>query len=527
MDELALVITDASGEELSFSTTSDDPDKLVQITRIKTRRGVGFETCEFKIPRDAIRRYDDLDYLQKVGVYWPDGDCAFYGSITARAIDSGAVQFTASGDFQITKDRSGISEVYIDVSMERWGGFSLDRQAALLPTYAPTDAIIGGGGIKLQLAGIPWTNPGLPATGALYTAPPGVDLGSISASLLRTATEWDTANANFALYLGFSSDAATASDLSSDLAANVGTAYAASQSSSTSGRRFALMEASYGAAAATSDSKERAVKATSVKVKGTHGLDTITPSTVIKNIIDRWCPGITYDADSIQDHPYELEHLVFEEVEPAEAIARANGVANWWFEVWENGKAYYGPSPLLSEPDYLLDVEDGATLSPDNKSVDENYPVNGCEVFYTDALTGYREMVGPDDSSLLTSADDENPCNKQDRNRYLKVNIEYPCSANNAAQVGSVAFAEAIIPSRAGDGVVVGEVMTADGQMVPAGKIRAGKVARYLHEEAGREVFETDYEPMISKNSVKYDNNPATLGAILARIGIRVAGVGK
>lgn len=524
MDDLSVIITSASGEELDFSTTATDADKLVTVDRIVTRWGTGHESAQLTLHRDPLKRHDDLSLLQSVQIFSADGDLRFGGRISGLNPESGKTQINCVGHYAIAKDKQGISEIYRDVTLERWGGIPLNRQAVLLAnSLMPSDAQNVGGSLKLALAPPPWTTAAYPMCASWYTAPAGVGIGSVSIPFARTTTDW-AGGGSYNIYLTLSTDDAQAS---SDLSSNYGgsTSGTASKTATTTDRRFAEFAAWYAGTNGTADSKERAITARPVVV-GTHGLTSITPSTVIRNLIDRYCPGLTYDAESITEHPYEIPQLVFDGKNVSDCWADANGFANWGLNVWDR-KVWYGPMPDLDAPSYLLDLDNGDTFDPDGQTIDENRPVNGVEVFYTDSLTDRPERVGPDDDYRLRSDDPEHPCNVEQIDRWGKLDISFPCAQDDAIQIGSVWFAEQQVPSRIGSGGAQGEVKTADGVKVPAGSIRAGDVVRYAHESIGRMVYETTYEPASSKVTLKFDDAPATLSAVLARIGVAIAGIAK
>lgn len=532
-DDLSVTIRSADGTELHFSTTSDDPSTLCTVANITTKDGTGFESAQITVARDATKRYDDLGLLQEVVIEGVDGKVLHEGTITGTVPEVGRVQINSTGKFAMLKDKSGFSDVYVDADVSKWGGPPSGRQGVLLAAnYSPASASVDGGTIKLELGSLPWTNPGLPATTACYVAPPGVPIGSIECDLasLNGTVAWTTGNADYNLFVYLSDDDdASSPDASSDRAAAIPTT-ATTVTASTSTRRFAWIEAAFQATVGTSDSVVRGIRASNVKVKGAHGLTTITPSTVIQDLIDRYCPGLTYDAESITEHPYEIGQLVFEGVSPTDVIAKVNSFANWDFNVWEGGKCWYGPHPDLNDPDFILGPtsgEDGDTLDPDGRTVSDDFPINGVEVFYTDVLTGYGERIGPDDDYRLTSTDDENPCNRENRDRWGRLDISFPCNEDDAIQIGSVWLAEHLIPSRVGSGKAIGTVTARNGQRVPAANIRAGDVVRYADEDYGRKVYSTNYQPSNQENTLTFDDAPATFDAILERIGIEIILLGS
>lgn len=524
MDDLSVQITGADGSTVSFSTTATNTDDLMIVDKVTTKRGTGHESAQLTLARDPLKRYDDLDLLYNVSITAPDGFELFAGRISGINPESGKLQINCTGNWSIAKDLSNISEVYTDVSMERWGGVPLERRAAILASgYASEEASTGNGQVVTKLAQPAWTTGALPNSEAWYTPPVGANIGSITATWTRTTGVSSGGDANHSWAMLLASDTTPSSyDTSGDLqAAGPGTATL----TATTTRSFGVVQFAYSAAFGTSDSFDRSIAWSAIQVQGDHGLTSITPSEVVKHLVGKYCPGLTYDADSITEHPYEIPHLVLESTEVAEGWARANAFANWSVDVWGN-KVYYAPDPLLTEPDFILDIKRGDVLDPDGQSIDENWPCNGVEVNYTDSLTGRKESIGPADDYRLTTTDPENPCVAMGVNRYGKLDIGFPCAEDDAIQIGSVWLAEALLPGRVGSGSVTGKVLTASGDEVPAHHIRSGDVVRYAHESTGRLVYGTIYDPVTGKNELRFDPAPATLTAMLERIGVAVMKVG-
>lgn len=527
MDDCSVLIrSTVTGQQVTLSTTADSPDELVTIESITTKRGTGFENAVLTLHRNPLERFDDVRLLMEVIITDGEGFVLHEGQITGLPPESGKVKIQSTGKWSILNDRAGFSQIYVDRDVSHWGGMPLERKPGLLTNnFKPADGQADAGKIRLQLDQPTWSANGKPYTSVMYMAPAGAFIGSLVADLDRSVnanTHWDKTNASFTLTMLLSDTAGLNDyDVTSDQAAAVpvtGLTLTATKSD----RRFAHIDALYEAAFATDDSTERAILASNVKVYGNHGLSTITPSTVIRHLIDTYCPGLTYDDESIADHPYEIGQLVFDGVQPSMVVARVNSFANWNCEVWEGGKVWYQPQPILTEIDFILNTDDGDNLDPDGRTVTEDYPVNGVEVFYTDALTGLSERIGPDDDDRLTDTSDDNPCNREGRDRWGNMQLSEVANEDDAIQVGSVWLAEHLIPSRSGSGTARGTITTASGDEVPASRIRAGDVVRFKHESIGREVFETNYQPATGEVTLKFDDGVATLSAILERIGIRI-----
>lgn len=518
-DDLAVTLRSADGTELHFSTTSDDPEKLCTVSSITTKDGTGFESATVILHRDPFKRYDDADLLWEVTIEDAAGKVLHEGAITGRVPEVGRVQISSTGHFSKFKDKSGFACVYRDEDASKWGEMPNTEKARHLAAGTAVDLYswANGGGALISTPNAE-TTPVAEAS-AWYIAPPGTTIARVeyngAQSLGGPTFGAASIVANVAdVYSGGTSEAITATLDNTDRTATF-----------TTPRRYVYVHL-YNTTSGTPTAGSYR-KYTTIAAIGDHGLTTITPSTVLQHVVDTYCTGLTYDSESITAHPYEIRQLVFEGVDGTAVTAKINAFANWDLNVWEGGRVWYGPSPDLNSPTIILDRERGDLLDPDGRTVSEDYPVNGVECFYTDALTGRVERVGPDDSDLLTSTDDENPCNKQNRDRWGRLDISFVCNEDDAIQIGSVWLAEHLIPSRTGSGKAVGTVLTASGQEIPASNIRAGDVVRFTDEDYGRKVYATQYDPQTQTNTLTFDDAPATLDAILERIGIAVTLLGS
>lgn len=521
-DDCSVQIRTAAGAQLDFSTATDDPDRLVTVEQVTSRLNTGFESAEFSLARDRHKRYDDLDLLQEVVIDGADGGRQFEGFISAIAPESGqGLKVLATGHFATLKDKRAIPGLFRDRDLTHWQSpTSANKVANGLASYRVADPTIDAQGVRLALSDPPWTTNGKPLSNALYVAPAGDLIGKIHFGWERGVEAIHlSADYDWRLY-GCTDDVGGG-------AISTGNLRAAGPGSGTFTlsvpKRFAIAQLQYNLAYATADTNDRSVNWTELTVEGTHGLTSLTPSTVLKYLLATHAPGLRFDDDSIAEHPYEFGHLFHEGQDLTMWIAELNKVANWQFGVWDDKRFHYGPAPDLRAPDWILSEDEGATLDTDSNAVSEDWPISGVEVCFNDVLTGFEEVVGPDDDYRLRSDDDENACNKEDRQRWGRIDVSEPCTREDAIQIGAVWFAEQLVPGRTGSGTATGTVRSANGQVVPVGVMRAGDVVRYEHESLGRQLTSMTYQPRGQQASFEFESGAATYAAFLERLGIAIA----
>lgn len=528
--DLTAIVESVDGTEgESFPISADrDAERQMFVQSFSNKLNIGYDNFTGVLPRDFRKTYGSPRILQNLRVVDAGGNTVWEGRVD-NVPPGRNNSVTAVGWYDALKDSSGVAEVYTDKSLERWGSIPINLQAVILAAnYAPADGTNESGQIKLPLLRLPWSTPGLPFTASVYTAPPGVNIYTCTADLIRTSSDWNTADANYSLYMTLATDDAFASyDDTSDLAASVGSSYAATVTATTTGRRYARIHARYDAANATVDSKEHAILASDVTVTGDHGLTNIYASEVIKHAIGKYCPLITADSNSVYDTTYAIGQLVFDGGTVDDIVTRCNAFHLYELGVWADRTLWFQPQRDTTDYDYLLSIYYGDGLDIEGPRIEDDEPCNGVWVYYTSVTTGRRERVGPlgdaapydtaGDASLLVT-DDENPCNREGVNRFPSLEISFPCSSSDAIQLGALWLAEKQVPVSIGTGVASGHVRNRAGAWVPAHNIESGDRIKFTHEDVIRRVYSATYSPSSHTCSLAFERPPATFEGINERI---------
>jgi hypothetical protein len=505
-----------------------DVRRLASIGEITRKLHTGFESASVHTERDQRLQYSSPRRLQELKIKGAGGFSLHEGRVSKVPRDRND-DVNSVGWLDHLKDNSGVAEVYRDVSMERWGSIPLARQAALLlANFTPQDGASESGGVKLGFPGLPWTATGLPCTESWYTAPPGVNLASLTFGYARTNANWSTADASFDLNGFLATDDALASyDATSDLAGSAsgtgGVAY------STTGRRYAILRAAYGAAVGGADSLERAMLATGVTVAGDHGLTNIYASEVIKHVVGKYAPLISATDATIEANTYEIPQLVADGWTVVQVIEKVNGFHLWRYGLQENRTLYWHPQKDLNDYDFEIPTQGDfkGYLDPAGPEVDDEDPCSGYWVYYTDAQTGRRERVGPlgtstgydaDGDALLLATSESNDCVREDQNRFPPIDISYPVTRADAITIGAIKLISQQTKVNAGTGTADGYVKNRAGSWVPAYTIKEGDRVKFGHEtNTIREVFSTKYNPATYQMSLEFEKPASTATAIQER----------
>jgi hypothetical protein len=535
---LEMTVSNIDGSDaVTFQNGSTDLAGACAIKTFTNKLGTGYEGLNADLFRDFRKTYNSPRILQHLTVKDGTGYPVWEGRVN-RVPGSRAQDVNASGYYSALKDIDCVAEVYTDCNTGNWGGMPLNRRAAILAaaTYAPEDGTSENGTLITRLAQPTWTAGSLPATELWYTAPPGVNLASITVSWQRGSAAVSTGGTSHIWTVSLGTDDALASaDSTGDLEA-AGPATITPLTATTTGRRYAVLAYAYSAAVAGADSLDRSIFWTSPIVKGDHGVTNIYASEVIKHVLGKYCSGtINLDSSLISDTTYAINQLVFDAATPEDVILKCNAYHFYEFGIWDQRKPLYRPMQSLTDYDYELSIFRGDYLDPSGPEVDDDEPCNCAWVYYVDALTGRSERVGPlqgtatmtgvydsnGDASLLVT-NDENPANRAGILRDTSYSVTYPCTRADAIQLGATKLAEKQIWERVGTGMCVGYAKNRAGQMVPGWQIKSGDRVKYSHEDTVRRVFgvsvtpATDNAPPIT--TFAFEKLPSTWEGINERI---------
>lgn len=522
----------------TFSPASRDPQNIPTEIEIATKWGTGFEDLSFSLRRNLRQPAPD-GLLRNVKAIGAGGWIAGEGRYSGAPRDERGVKVSAPGWWQAMKDLP-FEEIYKDQDVSKWGGTPLDRQAGLLAgNYSPNDGTAEEGTLLLKLAQPIWSNPGLPVTTLVYTAPAGAPIGNLTASVIRTTSSWNTADGNYAAVAGLTDDDdLSGGDTTSDFAASVGTAYAVDLDATAATRRYAFFQASYGTTNGTGDSAERALRASGVAVSGGHGLTAITASAVIRNALSRACPSLRYDDNSIDDTSFEFDQLVFETGSTVEnVVSECNKVHLWVPMVYDNRTFHFHAPKSADDYDWELSTYRGDQLIPTGQQASELGPFNGVRVVFNDVANGNLEtVVGPlgdaapwdtSGDASLRDYDETNPCNAENQPIFATLRCDKPIDRAIAIALGVVYLSEHKIPPQSGQGRTQGWVKDRSGAWRPAYHVRAGDRVKYADSNQIYRVFGTRYSDSTKTLDLSYDSLPYTIDAFLERLGVALAAIGS
>lgn len=508
------------------------PGAVLRNFSFRTKVGEGFSDASGSLARRIDVEYPDLGLVNTVTVVGSDGSVAYEGRLSAQPrelSDQHSVGVTLTGWMAHAKDRK-FTEVYVDRDLSGWKDPSLGRRAGLgAANYSLTgpeqiaDTANGTAGIGLQFAGA-WVTPYLPASEAWYDVGPGLLVGKVAYSWKRRAANVGTAAPWAWLVLLSSDDKASATVNSGALA---GAGPSTGVFSPATKYRYAFLNFGYETTPAGADGAIFGIDWYKLAVYGNHGLTTrvgapgepegVTASDVIRDIAKRFCPLL--NTAEVQDTTYVLQHLAFRDrAYPYDAFLELNKFHLWNLAVWENRTLQFAPFDLTTADWEVRTDEPGVSLDLQGPAIDQLF--NGIAVTYTDLLTGVRNIITPNDNTLLRDTSLENPWNANGIEHWDELELSTPTIAAQAVEIARIRLGENNRPKQPGGITVTGYIYDTAGNLQPGWKVRAGDTVALVNFPADnpRLIQETSWDDQSKTLTMSVDNPAGTLDAYLDRL---------
>lgn len=491
---LAVEITDPSGATQRF----DGSARAIFVPEginFRTLRGDGFADASFVLRRRIDRDWPDIALFNDVAIVSDDGTVVYEGRIAAqpRSFDGGhSITVQCAGWMAHAKDRK-LAYIGIDQDFNQWVEPPLDEKVRLATAGEDIGtlawAVNGMDGLALAF---PNGTLGANATAeAWYAAPSGVNV----AKIIYQGQNQGSGNTGVGLF-GLSDSDSGPGDTYTPVLNN-----ALQTLTPTTARRFAYIAARPRSGQVISAGWLRTISR--LAVIGDHGLtvhpalDTTMPgglyvSDVIRDVFGRYCPMIS--TAGVQDTNYPVGQIAYRDrLFPYDVLQDLNKYHLWLPGVWENKTLHYGPADLtdydwavrLSDPNVKVELTGDTT---DNLA-------NGIAVEFTDIQTGRPAVVSWTDYTQLQDTRIDNPANDQPYPIEASFQLSFPCSTDDALQIGTAVLAEANQPNGTGTITIEGYATDRAGHLQPVSRIRAHDTIAILDHpnDRPRLIVETPY----------------------------------
>jgi hypothetical protein len=521
-----------------------DPANVPSAIRFSSSVPGGFETAEVLVPRKPGLDYSDLERLTNLRYVGAGGEVAWEGRLERAPRVSGdqmAVTPSAVGWQAHFEDNKTASAIYRDIDLSRWGPPSVARRLAVLATrrfdgegaVAP-DVVNGEPALRTTLQG-GWAPGANPLSESWYDAGSANRLGAVRYGWKKSSTIREADPAwTWQVSLDDTDDASGTADTSGNLlAAGPGAGTVAA----TAERRWARVQLFYTNAGAGAGDDTFDVAWTPA-VYGDHGLTLygtepdagFLASNIMAHAISRWAPLIRFTTGAygtLRPSSYVIQHLVFlDPTTVGEIVRQANRFHLDDWAVWENKTFWY---PNVGR---RWRVRSGpAKLRETGPQIDR---------LFTDVLVRYPDVdgttrtVGPPGSGAdvedvaLHDDDPENPATKAGIVRTATLDMPDTSVSGAAIEVGRRFLEQTKLLDGSGEAELVGTAIDDRGVERPAWQVRAGdEIAVVDASFTGyRKIVRADYNHDTRTMSVSLDAPPDAMEALLARLGVALAGTG-
>lgn len=478
----AAVISADGAETIWWSGDRQAYNRPTGVTT-RTLRGTGFADGGLILPRRGDLDWPDGNLYDTLVLVGDDGSTVYEGRIAAtpRSFDAGwTMDYNLAGWMAHGQDRQG-SEVYINRDPASWVDMPLNAKVL----YAGLGVSIGdfswtteGGGLVCALPN-GTTLSAQTAADLFYIAPTGVTIAKAQVDGADTSlpTGWESPRIL----------TATADDGSGGASYTFSFGGGVQTVALTTPTRYVHVR-HYSNANARNPASGAQRRFSKIALYGNHGLTTYPALTsgepdglyVADTIVDffnRFAPKInaalTTNGGQVTPTTYPYSQLVADAMTPFDLLMEVNKWHLWLPGVYENRTLEYRP-PDLSEPaDWTVRLSDHGvktTLQGD----DTEHLAAGIIVQYTDLVSGRVETLYPDQYPDLLDESVENPANMHGSQAWPGWTISFPCTQDDALQLGRAFLAEFNQPKEAGEITITGHVRDAARHWQPYHRLRCG-----------------------------------------------------
>lgn len=200
------------------------------------------------------------------------------------------------------------------------------------------------------------------------------------------------------------------------------------------------------------------------------GLTGFTASDGIRYIANRWLPKL--DTSGVEETGYPIAQGVWRDpTTPGDAIRQMNSYHLWKLGVWQDRRLEFAPYDLSVADWQVAAGVDGVRVEYQGDTTENVY--NGCAVTFTEVTTGESRRLTPDETSDLRDSSAWIAANQWGDDVWLNIDVSWPCSADDAVEIGRIALANANQARRPSTITVPAYIKDMNGTWWPSSYVRA------------------------------------------------------
>ena len=506
-----------SGDRIRWDAAHPDPKMRPLSPQFESEDGKGFGAGSVALRRPSSRTYPELGLLNELILRTGTGRVVYQGR--AQGIPSGDEWVFDCDGWWSHGEQQQMTEVLIDRDLNAWQAPSRSRESSLRPTYQP---VTGPNVIRDSSNGLPAVQLVLAPHGAgnISVAEAWYDAGSSRVAGIYYDMTSTSASTDLGRWAAANNDAASGQQLGSDLLTGTNSSSVSTHTPATPARHafFTLWDTT------TATTADKLVTLRKLAVIGNHGIPTvthpdgppaITASEGIKYLANKYAPK--WDTSGVVGTTYPIPHAVWKEpTTPGDAIRQLNSYHLWKLGVFEDRKLVYEPYDLSVADWQVAAGQDGCRVEYQGDTTENIF--NGCAVTYTD-FAGITQRITPDDTATLQDTGEWIAANQWGDKAWMEINLSWPTTADDAAQIGAVALAAANAARRPSTITVPMHIRDINGTWNPSSYVRAGQtiVVTNQHTPVPRLITRTSWSNHTL--TISTDNALDTIGAFNARVG--------
>jgi hypothetical protein len=460
-----------SGDRIRWDSAAPNAENRPLSPTFESESGKGFGTGGVTLTRPTERTYSELGLLNELILRTATGKTVYQGRAQGIPV-SDTFQFDCDGWWSHAEQRT-MTEVLIDRDLSRWEEPSLGRKQALEPTFQPVNGatVVSDKTTKLPSLRLTLEPHGV---GLYAFAEPWYDAGesevaSVYYDMISTSAAGDSGN-----WRAADDDTGGGEITGSDLLTGTNSTSVGTHTPS-SPKRYAYFTFYDAAAAITA---QKLVTLRKLTVVGNHGITTVThpdgtpavtASEAIKYLAGKYAPK--WDTSGVQDTSYPIPHATWHDpVTAGDAIKQLNSYHLWRLGVWEDRRLDFAPYDLSVADWQVANGIDGVRVEYQGDTTENVF--NGCAVTFTD-FGGRQQRMTPDDTDDLKDEGEWIAANQWGDQAWLDISVSWPCTSDDAAQIGAIALASANQARRPSTITVPMHIKDINGSWWPSSYVRA------------------------------------------------------
>jgi len=457
-----------SGQRIRWDAASPDAGNRPLSPSFETESGRGFSSGSVVLRRPTGRDYPELGLLNELILRSATGTVVYQGRAQGIPV-SEEFSLDCDGWYSALETRE-VTDLIVDREVSAWGSITNVRKAVQGPsigtTLYDTDYTADTERGVIVITGS--TGQSIPNNSAVevaYRAP----YGSTISRLEYAGTQTNTTNVAAPTVL--SSDETMVTTQSSNL-----TLDGLSRSVDFSNRPRTLIVGARSSIAHTPSAQfVRRITPTVFGQTGvpisnrTDGLRGFTAAEGIRYILRKWAPKL--NASGVQDSEYLIPQGVWRDpTTPGDMIRQMNAYHLWKLGVWEDRRLDFAPYDL-SVADWQVQAGvDGVRVDYQGDTTENVF--NGVAVSFT-GFDGEPYRLTPDDSADLRDSSEWIAANQWGDEVWLNIDVSWPCSDDDAVEIGRVALANANQARRPSTITVPAYIQDIHGTYWPSSYVRA------------------------------------------------------